>query len=152
VVGQAAFSPDGRSVVTASWDKTARLWDATSGELRAILTGHQNRVGRAAFSPDGRSVVTASWDKTARLWDAASGALRAILTGHQDRVGPAAFSPDGRWVVTTCWDKTARLWRILPNTQELIDYAMQIRPRMSDGQTIAPRTLTPEERQRFFLQ
>jgi WD40 domain-containing protein len=117
-----------------------------------IFAGHQGGVRQAAFSPHGRSVVTASADQTARLWDAASGALRATLTGHQGFVWQAAFSPDRRWVVTASEDGTARLWRIFPNTQELIDYAMQIIPRMSDGKTITPRTLTPEERKRFFLQ
>jgi hypothetical protein len=75
-----------------------------------------------------------------------------IFAGHQGVIRQAAFSPDGRSVVTASADGTARLWQIFSNTQELIDYAMQIRPRMSDGNTIAPRTLTPEERKRFFLQ
>jgi eukaryotic-like serine/threonine-protein kinase len=67
-VKSAAFSPDGKRVVTASYDRTARLWDADSGALLATLRGHEGRVWSAAFSPDGKRVVTASEDKTARLW------------------------------------------------------------------------------------
>ena len=65
----ASFSPDGRTVVTASGDKTARLWDAASGKELRRLT-HEEAVTAASFSPDGRMVVTASDDKTVRLWDA----------------------------------------------------------------------------------
>jgi hypothetical protein len=67
--GSAAFSPEGARVVTASGDKTARLWDAATGKQVAVLRGHDDLVRSAAFSPDGSRVVTASEDKTARLWD-----------------------------------------------------------------------------------
>jgi tetratricopeptide (TPR) repeat protein len=67
-VNHAAFSPDGRQLVTASDDNTARLWDVSSGRLLQTLAGHEGEVNHAAFSPDGRQLVTASGDKTARLW------------------------------------------------------------------------------------
>ena len=69
-VNSAQFSPDGQRVVTASDDKTARLWDAASGKPIGVPMTHDDRLTSAQFSPDGQRVVTASYDKTARLWDA----------------------------------------------------------------------------------
>jgi tetratricopeptide (TPR) repeat protein len=66
-VTSASFSLDGQRLVTASWDKTARVWDS-SGKLLAELTGHQGKVYSASFSPDGQRILTASEDKTAREW------------------------------------------------------------------------------------
>jgi WD40 repeat protein len=69
-VSSAAFSPDGKRIVTASMDKTARMWDAATAKEIAVLRGHDDRVTSAAFSPDGSRIVTASEDSTARIWDA----------------------------------------------------------------------------------
>ncbi len=104
----AAFSPDGTRILTASWDKTAKLWDAVSGKLIASFD-HQGSVWHAAFSPDGARIITASADKTAKLWDAASSNLITSFD-HQDSVYDAEFSPDGARIVTASWDKTAKLW------------------------------------------
>ena len=79
----ASFSPDGRTVLTASFD-VARLWDAASGK-ELLRLPHEREVVAASFSPDGRTVVTASWDITARLWDAATGKEMQRLT-HEDPV------------------------------------------------------------------
>ena len=83
----------GPRVVTASDDRTARLWDNAGGASIAVLRGHDGGVLNAAFSPDGRRVVTASWDSTARLWDAATGEqVGGPFVGHSDTVSGAAFS------------------------------------------------------------
>ena len=109
-VRTAAFSPDGRRIVTASYDNTARIWDAATGHQIMLLSGHVDGVRSAAFSPDGRRIVTASFDKTARIWDAATGRQIMLLSGHSDKLRSAAFSPDGRCIVTASYDKTARIW------------------------------------------
>ena len=109
-VHTAAFSPDGTRIVTASWDKTARVWDAATAKEIAVLRGHEGIVASAAFSPDGTRIVTASYDQTARVWDAATAKEIAVLRGHEHWVTSAAFSPDGTRIVTASSDKTARVW------------------------------------------
>ncbi len=109
-VHSAAFSPDGTRVITASWDHTAQLWDATTGKPVTPPLRHQDLVSSAAFSPDGTRVVTASLDNTARIWDATTGKpLTAPLT-HQAYVSSAAWSPDGTRIVTVSDDRTVHVW------------------------------------------
>jgi WD40 repeat protein len=110
-VSSAAFSPDGRHIVTAS-GRTARVWDAASGEMLRELRGHSEAVSGAAFSPDGARIVTASFDRTARLWDVASGEMLRELKGHSEGVASAAFSPDGARIVTASFDRTGRVWDV----------------------------------------
>jgi hypothetical protein len=102
------FSPDGARILTASADKTAKLWDAVSGKLIASFE-HQDEVFQAAFSPDGVRILTTSADKTAKLWDAISGKLIAGFV-HQASVYHGAFSPDGVRILTASADNTAKLW------------------------------------------
>ncbi|QRK12260.1 CHAT domain-containing protein [Archangium violaceum] len=110
-VRAAALSADGRWVVTASRDGTARVWRADGTGVPRVLEGHGGEVLTAAFSPDGRRVVTASADRTARVWWVEGGAGPELLAGHMGEVVAAAFSPEGERVVTASRDGTARVWR-----------------------------------------
>jgi WD40 repeat protein len=67
-VDSVAYSPDGRWIVTAGVDGTARVWDAEDGQQKMVVQGHTDWVNSAAYSPDGRWIVTASSDDTARVW------------------------------------------------------------------------------------
>jgi len=89
-----AFSPDGKTVASGSWDNTVRLWDAATGEERQKLEGHDREVSAVAFSPDGKTVASGSYDKTVRLWDAATGEERQkhLISRSVSRI---AFSQDG---------------------------------------------------------
>lgn len=109
-VAHAAFSPDGRRVVTASSDGIARIWDPVTGKQVRTLQGHESALYCAVFSPDGRWVATASWDRTAKLWDSNTGAELRTFTGHEDRVYSVAFDSSGSHLVTASRDKTSRIW------------------------------------------
>ena len=103
-------SPDGRTVITASFDFTARLWDFGTQAEVAVLDAHEGPVTSAVFTPDGKYAVTTSDDATAIIWDVPSGKLVRRLTGHGHKVMAAAVSPDSRRVVTGSWDKSLRIW------------------------------------------
>jgi WD40 repeat protein len=113
----AFFSPDESQVVTAAFDKTARIWNAKTGETISVLSGHTAEVHYASFSPDGTLVATASFDKTARIWDAHTGKTIAVLEGHSLQVASAIFSPDGSRIATASWDNTARIWDVTTGKQ-----------------------------------
>ncbi len=113
-IHHAAFSHDGKTIVTASNDHTARLWDAQTGEPRtADAMHHGNPVFYASFSPDDDArVVTGSQDHTARVWEVATG---RPLTPPMLHEGPcivrrAIFSPDGCFVATATDHYAARVW------------------------------------------
>lgn len=87
-VSSVAFSPDGKVVAGASFDRKVRLWDAATGKLVRTLEGHTGRVWHVAFRPDGKQIGSSGADRTIRLWDAQDGRLlrsipvEEIVTKH----------------------------------------------------------------------
>jgi WD40 repeat protein len=110
-VRSARFSQDGKRVVTASWDGTAKVWSSDHGAWLATLH-HAARVESADFSPDGRYVATASEDRTARIWSTESGRQIGEPLRHGDGVYTVQFSPPNTnlRILTASQDGTARIW------------------------------------------
>lgn len=108
-VTDTAFNPSGDRIVTASYDKTAAVWDISSGAETAVLMGHEAALERAEFSPDGSRILTAARDGTARLWDAVSGEQLFIMR-PVGNYPTAIFSPDGTRVLTAGENSDATLW------------------------------------------
>ena len=118
------ISPDSAQILTASLDKTARVWNR-NGTPRAVLMGHQDRIYRALFSPDnGRWMLTASRDGSIRLWRTPQPGAGVGAGGEEELteflplsadlggVANADFSPDGHYIAGAYWENAALLWRI----------------------------------------
>jgi eukaryotic-like serine/threonine-protein kinase len=105
-----AFTPDGRTLVTASKDKTARFWDAATGAPIGEVMRHDGWVNALALTADGRAVLTGSDDRTGRLWSVPDGSPLTTPLRHTRPVKAVAISPDGRLLLTTSEDATAQLW------------------------------------------
>ena len=93
-----AVSPDGAFIVSASGDKTLKVWDARSGEARLTLQGHTAGVNGCAVSPDGAFIVSASGDKTLKVWDARTGTC-LITFPVEGALQACTFHPDGKHLV-----------------------------------------------------
>lgn len=108
-VSSVAFSPDGRLVAFANYDRAPRVLEIARNQILAVLA--ENRRGPLAFSPDGETLVTGCMDKSIPLWDVKSRADRQVLSGAKDRTyGSFAYSPDGSLLLTPCGSAGVYLW------------------------------------------
>jgi WD40 repeat protein len=98
------YSPDSRSVLTASADQTAKRWDVKTGKLLNSYDGHSDMVENATFNPDGTIIATGSDDDTVKVWESKSGMLLYSLGGNYPE-----FSPDGKFIALTNGDHTVLL-------------------------------------------
>ena len=105
-----AWSPDGRRLVTASQDKTARVWDGGSGRLLHVLSGHQADVTHAAWSPDGYYHRDHQRGQDRAHLSAETGRLRVELKMHAGEILCADWSPDGQRIATASEDGTTIIW------------------------------------------
>ncbi|BAY84588.1 WD-repeat protein [Calothrix parasitica NIES-267] len=104
------FSPDRKTIASASLDKTVKLW-SVDGQLLHTLQGHKEAVYDVRFSPDGKTIASASGDKTVKLWSV-DGQLLHSLSGHKSDVSEVRFSPDGKTIASASGDKTVKLWSV----------------------------------------
>jgi WD40 repeat protein len=140
-----ALSPDGRTIVSGSLDRTVKVWDAHDGRLLRSLEGHTAWVNAVALSADGRTIVSGSEDRTVKVWDAASGRLLRSLEGHTDAVLAVALSADGRTIVSGSEDRTVKVWdahdgRLLRSLEGHTDAVTAV-ALSADGRTIVSGSL-----------
>lgn len=109
VVRFVAWSPNGQ-IVSASWDQTAQVWNASDGRHLFTYTRHSATVYAVAWSPDGKRIASCSGDWTVQVWNASDGSDVLIYRGHSFFVHRVAWSPDGKQIASCSYDKTVQVW------------------------------------------
>jgi WD40 repeat protein len=109
-VNGVAITRDGRWVVSASDDKTLKVWDVKTGRELRTLAGHADVVNGVAVSGDGRRAVSASQDQTLKVWDLETGRELHTLTGHTREVKSVAMSGDGQRAVSVAYYDPLKVW------------------------------------------
>ena len=113
-VYSAAFSGDGRLLVSTGLNRTIRVWDVATAKCVRALTGHTDTIFTVKLHPDGTRLASGGRDRAVWLWDLATGQEVARLEGHTNYVFDLAFSPDGKRLISGSGDHTVRIWDTEP--------------------------------------
>lgn len=135
ILFDAEFSPDGKLIATAGYDRIIRLWNAADGSLLRELKAHNGAVFDLAFSPDGSLVASASADETAKIWRVSDGQRLDTLNQAESYFNRVAFTPDGKHIVGTGADKKIRLWELRSKTKAAINPVIYARFAHEDAVT-----------------
>ncbi|MEH2202544.1 MAG: AAA-like domain-containing protein [Nostoc sp.] len=111
-VNSVVFSSDGKTLASASDDKTIKLWNLDTHKEITTLRGHSYSVNSIVFSPDGKTLASASGDKTIKLWNLDTHKEITTLRGHSYSVNSIVFSPDGKTLASASGDSTIKLWNL----------------------------------------
>jgi len=113
-----AWTKDGKTLISGSFDHSIRTWNTTKWEQTAVLDKHTHNVFALAISPNGRILASVSGDKTARLWNLDNGQPIGLPLRHTEQVNCVSFSADGKLLATGCCNNSAYSWDVAAIVRE----------------------------------
>jgi WD40 repeat protein len=119
IISDVKFAHDDSFIVSSSYDRTIKIWNARSAIVDRTLQGHLDAVTCCDVSPDGRYIASGSLDSTVRFWDFSTGECITIIKKHTKWVKMVRFSHDGRYLATASLDRKIYIWdtKILANSR-----------------------------------
>jgi WD40 repeat protein len=113
------FSPDGRMIASGGMDNTIKLWETSTGKLRATLQ-NDAAVSSVAFGCDGKLLASSSFGETSiKFWDLTTGQQKTAFSGHTDTVFCVAFNNDATLHASGSWDGTIKIWDTMTGVERL---------------------------------
>ncbi|KAG2047259.1 WD40 repeat-like protein [Suillus hirtellus] len=114
-----AWTNDGKTLISGSWDNSIRTWNTKKWKQTALLEAHTFRVYAIAISPNERILASASWDRTVLLWNLDNGQLIGSPLRHAHWIDSVSFSQEGKLLATGCFDKNAYTWDVAAIVKEV---------------------------------
>ncbi|MEM9544096.1 MAG: hypothetical protein AAGA60_32005, partial [Cyanobacteria bacterium P01_E01_bin.42] len=114
-----SITPDGKQAISASSDKTLKIWNLETGNEHLTLSGHRGGVRAVSITPDGKQAISASDDNTLKIWNLETGNERLTLSGHRDGVNAVSVAPDGKQAISASSDNTLKIWDLETGDERL---------------------------------